>query len=376
MHDALATFCTHGGRVADARAAFGEGDWIDLSTGIAPWAWPVGDLPLGWDRLPEPDEIAALESAAGQAFGVDAAQVVAVPGTDLALRLLALVLGAERPAVVVPGYAGHRAAWPDAVGISSITLLSEGDLPTRPPSPRTWSGVHRAANSQAPDRAGQWTPEQVRGDDAGEAYALSAAGDGATYDLLVLASPANPDGRTSDPAMLRALAEAMTVVVDEAYADPAPGLAPHASDTLIVLRSFGKFYGLPGLRLGFVIAGEPVAGRLRAMLGDWPVSSAAAAIGTAAYRDAAWRRTQQARIGETGALLDQVLNDAGLPIVGSAPLFRLVAHDRATDLFTHLARHAILTRPFADQPDRLRIGLPRGAAALVRLATALEEFVR
>jgi cobalamin biosynthetic protein CobC len=75
-------------------------------------------------------------------------------------------------------------------------------------------------------------------------------------------------------------------------------------------------------------------------------------------------------------LLHHVLSDAGLPLVGSAPLFRLVACDRAADLFTHLARHAILTRPFADQPDRLRIGLPRGAAALVRLATALEEFVR
>jgi cobalamin biosynthetic protein CobC len=324
MHDALATFCTHGGRVADARAAFGEGDWIDLSTGIAPWAWPVGDLPLGWDRLPEPDEIVALESAAGQAFGVGAAQVVAVPGTDLALRLLALVLGAERPAVVVPGYAGHRAAWPDADAFSASLAQTEGSK----------------------------------------------------HDLLVLASPANPDGRTSDPAMLRARAEKMTVVVDEAYADPALGLAPHASDTLIALRSFGKFYGLPGLRLGFVIAGESVAARLRAMLGDWPISSAAVAIGTAAYRDAAWRRTQQARIGETGALLDQVLSDAGLPIIGSAPLFRLVACDRAADLFTHLSRHAILTRPFADQPDRLRIGLPRGAAALVRLATALEEFVR
>ena len=315
--DRWATFCAHGGRVAAARAAFGGADWIDLSTGIAPWAWPAAELP-GLDRLPEPAEIAALEAAAARAFGVaDAARVVAVPGTDLAMRLLAPLIGARAPAVRHPGYAGHRAAWPDA------ELVADGP------------GAH---------------------------------------DLFVLASPANPDGRVADPAALRALAARMTVLLDEAYADPAPGLCPDASDRLIVLRSFGKFYGLPGLRLGFVVAGAGIAGGLRAMLGDWPVSSPAVAIGTAAYRDAAWRRAQASRMAEAGALLDGVLADVGLALAGSAPLFRLVACDDAARLFETLARHAILTRPFADRADRLRIGLPRGAAALTRLAAALEEY--
>ena len=191
-------------------------------------------------------------------------------------------------------------------------------------------------------------------------------------DLFVLASPANPDGRVTDPAALRAIARRMTVVVDEAYADPAPGLCPYASDRLIVLRSFGKFYGLPGLRLGFVVAGPDVAAQLRARIGDWPVSGPAVAIGAAAYADAVWRRAQQARIAESGTLLDDLFASAGLSIVGSAPLFRLVAC--RDDLFATLARHAILTRPFADRSDRLRIGLPRGAAALTRLATALDGY--
>ena len=313
----LATFCAHGGRVAAARAAFGGEDWIDLSTGIAPWAWPVAGVPPGLDHLPEPAAIAALEAAAAQAFGVaDPAGVVAVPGTDLALRLLAGLLPARQVAVRDPGYAGHGAAWPDAEPVA--------DLP-------------------APDR-----------------------------DLFVLASPANPDGCVTDPAALRALARRMTVVVDEAYADPAPGLCPHVSDRLIVLRSFGKFYGLPGLRLGFVVAGPDVVARLRARIGDWPVSGPAVAIGAAAYADAVWRRAQQARIAEAGVLLDDLFAGAGLSIVGSAPLFRLVAC--RGDLFATLARHAILTRPFADRSDRLRIGLPRGAAALTRLATALDGY--
>lgn len=315
---ALATFCAHGGRVAAARAIFrgvdGGRDWIDLSTGIAPWAWPVGDVPLGLDRLPEPDAIAALEAAAARAFGMaDPAGVVAVPGTDIAMRLLAGVLPARHVAVLQPGYAGHRAAWPDAQAVANLP---------------------------------------------------------ADHDLFVLASPANPDGRVTDPAILRTLAGRMTVVVDEAYADPDPGLCPYASDRLIVLRSFGKFYGLPGLRLGFVVTGPDVATRLRGMIGDWPVSGPAVAIGTAAYMDASWRHAQQARIAETGAMLDSILTAAGIAIVGTAPLFRLVACTGT--LFETLARHAILTRPFADRPDRLRIGLPRGSAALTRLATALE----
>jgi cobalamin biosynthetic protein CobC len=269
------------------------------------------------------------------------------------MRLLALVIAARRPCVVRPGYAGHLAAWPDAVAITPDAVTMSGGSPAQ-------AGDQSTAPSA---RNSGLLPAQEHG-------SLRDA------DLLVLASPANPDGRVTDPALLRTLAQRMTVVVDEAYADPAPGLCPEAGDRLIVLRSFGKFYGLPGLRLGFVIAGTDLAPRLRALLGDWPVSSAAVAIGTAAYRDQHWHRAQQARITETGGLLDEVLRNARLDIVGSAPLFRLVACADATKLFETLAHHAILTRPFADQPDRLRIGLPRGAAGLVRLATALEEFPR
>ncbi|WP_010161745.1 aminotransferase class I/II-fold pyridoxal phosphate-dependent enzyme [Sphingomonas sp. PAMC 26617] len=369
----LALFHAHGGRVEAARAAFGGADWIDLSTGIAPWAWPVAGVDPGWERLPEPGAIAALEAAAAAAFGVaDPTQVVAVPGTDLAMRVLAPLLGAKRPSVVRPGYAGHLAAWPGAVAVSADSVDAVGhapSLPIRHPGPVPGSTVPRDP------RPGDTHPGGPR---AKPGVTVGVGGGGALNDadLLVLASPANPDGRVTDPALLRTLATTMTVVVDEAYADPAPALCPHASDRLIMLRSFGKFYGLPGVRLGFVVAGQDLATRLRTLLGDWPVSSAAVAIGTAAYRDDGWRQAQASRIAETGTLLDEVLRDAGLDLIGHAPLFRLIACKAATRLFETLARHAILTRPFADQPDRLRIGLPRGAAGLVRLATALEEFPR
>jgi cobalamin biosynthesis protein CobC len=321
---ALATFCAHGGRLGEARALFGGEDWIDLSTGIAPWAWPARVAAGALERLPEPGEIDALEAAAAEAFGVtDPANVVAVPGTDIAMRLLAPLLGATRPAVLEPSYAGHRAAWPYAASITDI---------------------------EDPRLAGR--------------------------DLFALASPANPDGRIADRAALIRLSVRMRLVVDQAYVDLDPGLAPFASDRLIVLRSFGKFYGLPGLRLGFVIAGPGITSRLRSVLGDWPVSSLAVGIGSAAYRDGAWQATQRQRIADAGAALDALLAGAGLSIVGRAPLFRLIAHECAEALFEALARHAILTRPFADAPDRLRIGLPRDAAASARLGAALKEFAR
>ncbi len=326
MTSDLAEFCAHGGRVAAAMRAFGGADWIDLSTGIAPWPYDHGAASLGFDRLPEPGELAALEGAAAQAFGVAGrAQVVAVPGTDLALRLLAVILAAERPAVVRPGYAGHASAWGKARAVAALT-------------------------------------------DPGDA------------DLLVLASPANPDGRVTPSDLLRTLSLRMTVVVDEAYADPDPGLCGDASDRLIVLRSFGKFHGLPGVRLGFVIAGPQVAGALRHLLGDWPVSSAAIRIGTAAYANPAWLAHQAERIETVGELLDLMLADtgadAGLATIGGASLFRLIEHPDAHALFRHLCGHAILTRPFDDRPDRLRIGLPPDGAALARLTTALAEFTR
>jgi len=194
-------------------------------------------------------------------------------------------------------------------------------------------------------------------------------------DLIVLANPNNPDGHRLDRAALLAMAERATLVVDEAFADvdPLESIVDAGSDRLVVLRSFGKFYGLPGLRLGFVIAPDAVAAELRALLGDWPVSTAAIAIGTAAYADRGWQAAQRRRIAEANARLDGALGR--LPIVGGTSLFRLVEVADAHGLFRHLAARAILARPFADRQDRLRLGLPPDAVAAGRLADAIGEYL-
>ncbi len=194
------------------------------------------------------------------------------------------------------------------------------------------------------------------------------------HDLIVLASPPIPMAESSIRRWRGRIAGRMTLLVDEAYADPEPCLSAMPWDGLVTLRSFGEFYGLPGLRLGFAIAAAPLAERLRALLGDWPISAPAIAIGTAAYRDRAWREAQARRIAEQGAALDAILEEAGLVKSGGAALFRLVACEDAEGLFRHLAGRAILTRPFAGRPDRLRIGLPRDGEETDRLASALGGF--
>ena len=220
-------FTRHGGRLADARAAFphAPAPWIDLSTGINPRSWPVRNVKRpALDRLPDPADTAALERVAGETFGADPTCVVAVPGADAGLRLLPYLTGARDVAIMEPTYSGHRAAW-EAAGIS------------------------------------------VRGIDRSDRARCSAG-------ALVVVNPNNPDGGSVSPQELLALARNRWLIVDESFveAEDQLSIAAQVADRIVVLRSFGKFYGLAGVRLGFVIAAREVADRLRAMIGDWPVS--------------------------------------------------------------------------------------------------------
>lgn len=308
----------HGGGIAAARTHFGDGDapWLDLSTGINPNPWPVpADLAIDWQALPDESGLAALERAAAGHFGADPQHVCALPGTEIGLRLAGDVLPAPA-AYLAPSYRTH------------------GDM---------FGGARPAT--------------------------LAEAGD----DTLIVANPNNPDGTTHARESL--LVHRGWLVIDEAFADHAPelSLAGAVSDErrLVIFRSFGKFFGLAGLRLGFVIGPRAVIAKFRARLGAWPVSAASIAIGTAAYRDATWIASSRAGLRRRAAALDAVLARHGLAARGGCPLFRLVETDQAEALFERLARRAILTRPFDYDPRWLRLGLPGSEADLARLDTAL-----
>lgn len=318
----------HGGGLAAARARFGEGrdPWIDLSTGINPYGWPgVSALDIDWHRLPDEADLRALERAAAGHFGADPAHVCAVPGSEIGLRLI-----------------GERL---------------DGPAFYRIPCYRTHGAMVAAARPIAADRL--------------------ADADGAT---LILANPNNPDGALLDPMAMADLLDRRGqgwLVVDEAFADTEalPGMAAQVGDDrrLIVHRSFGKFFGLAGLRLGFVLGPRAALEPLRDRLGAWPLSAAAIAIGTAAYGDAAWIARTRARLGDAASALDAMLRGAGFDPVGACPLFRLIATGDAAALFERLARRAILTRPFDEQPHWLRLGLPADRHQLARLEAALRD---
>ena len=315
----------HGGGLAAARAHFGGEDWLDLSTGINPHAWRgIADLAVDWRRLPEEADLRDLEAAAAAHFGCDPAHVCALPGTELGLRLIGESLSG--PAFHAdPGYRTHGAMMRQATSLAQAKL--------REAEPGT----------------------------------------------LILANPNNPDGRLLDrETLLDLLARRGAsgwLVVDEAFADSHPGqsLAANVRDDkrLLIFRSFGKFFGLAGVRLGFVIGPRPFLAKVRDRVGAWPVSAAAIAIGRAAYRDTAWITAMRDRLMREAAALDAMLAAHGFAAIGTCPLFRLIESADAMPPFEHLARHAILTRPFDYAPNWLRIGLPADAAALARLEQAL-----
>jgi len=317
----------HGGRLAEARAFYGGDVWLDLSTGINPTPWPgASGLTIDWQRLPDEAALSALENQAAAHFGVDPDFVCAVPGTEIGLRLLGTV-GIAPTAYVMPAYRTHSDLVTRRIALEHIAL--------------------------------PW---------------MSGS--------LILANPNNPDGRILHRHVLEeqlAVSEASGhwLVIDEAFADAVPeaSFAGEIDDDrrLIIFRSFGKFFGLAGMRLGFVLGPRSVIAGYRAKLGSWPLSSAALTIGSAAYCDASWIASMRSILPGQAAALDAVLVRHGFQPSGACSLFRLIEIADAAALFDRLARRSILTRPFDDNPRWLRIGLPGSAGDLVRLDRALAD---
>jgi cobalamin biosynthesis protein CobC len=316
----------HGGDLDRARAAHGGEDWIDLSTGINRVPYTLPDLPPHvWRALPTAEDTARLEAAAARAFETTG-PVVALAGAQAAIQLVPRLSPPGRAAVLAPSYNEHAAA-----------LTAQGWRVTAAPDLSAMEGS----------------------------------------DLAVVANPNNPDGRRWPPEALAALAgQVGRLVVDESFADAEPGLslAPQRSimgEDVVVLRSFGKFYGLAGVRLGFALAGPETAARLRALAGPWAVGGPAIAIGTTAYADAPWQAATAARLHADAARLSALLAGAGWPTVGATPLFVTVETGDALAAQARLARACIWTRAFPYSAGWLRLGVPGGPEEWARLAAAL-----
>jgi cobalamin biosynthetic protein CobC len=322
----------HGGNLNAARRLFPNAPepWIDLSTGINPVPWPVADIPhSAWTRLPEPSDLATLEAAARAAYGAGpAAEIVPAPGTQAIIQWLPHLFPARRVGILGLTYGEHAQSW-RAGGADIIAAHSLADFD---------------------------------GCDAG-----------------VIVNPNNPDGRLIPPVELAALAERFAkrgglLVVDEAFMDvirPAASLVPTLPDRAIILRSFGKTFGLAGLRLGFAVASPEIGESLRRALGPWAVSGPAIEIGRAALSDKAWLDATTRRLTEEVTRLDTLLIRAGFSVAGGTPLFRLAERPDAGAWFDRLGRAGILTRPFPVRPSALRFGIPCTLSGWERLEVAL-----
>lgn len=312
----------HGGGIDSAAARWGgaRADWLDLSTGINPLPYPLPDLPTdAWTALPDAAAQSALEHAARAFWQVPAkAALVATNGASAAIALLPQLVTPARVRIDGPTYNEHGRAF----------------------------------------RAAGWTLTD------GPAEAMVAV------------HPNNPDGRLWQAEEIAAPA---LTIIDESFGEVAPDASLIALATrprTVVLKSFGKFWGLAGLRLGFAIGDPELIAQLATRLGPWPVSGPALAIATTALKDTNWTQATRRRLAEDAARLDRMVTARGARLVGGTDLFRLYDTGDAQAWQEGLARHRILGRVFPYSARWLRLGLPGKTEHWQRLATALNEVGR
>ncbi|PBC12128.1 threonine-phosphate decarboxylase CobD [Mesorhizobium sp. WSM3859] len=326
----------HGGSLGRASALFPHAPqpFVDLSTGINPHSYPLFELPAtALSRLPEAAQLRELAEIAATAYGApSASHVAAAPGTQILLPRVASLLRPGKALVLGPTYAEHA----------------------------------RAA--------------AIAGHAVAEVSDFNALADA---DLAVLVNPNNPDGQVIEKPRLLELAALLRakgglLVVDEAFMDVGPIEQSLAGDVgaggIVVLRSFGKFFGLAGVRLGFALADQLTAERLDAQLGPWAVAGPALEYGIRALLDAGWQATMRQRLAEEAMRLDLLLGRFDVPVAGGTSLFRYLSFAEAPSLFSVLGEQGVLVRHFAERPGVLRVGLPGSEPEWQRLESALAAW--
>ncbi len=328
----------HGGRLDEAIAKYGgnKNDWLDLSTGINPNPYPVsGFAPEFWQQLPQNQNIDALKDCARSAYGAPVtAACAAGAGVQAIIQNLPVLFKPQSVAIIGFTYQEHGLCWQQA---GHDVLVADG---------------------------------------------LESAE--ATARIVIVVNPNNPDGRVIEPAQLVEIAKRLAargglLVVDEAYCDTMKDtsvISETGQAGLLVLRSFGKFFGLAGARLGFAFGPLPLIERLEETLGPWAVSGPAIAVGCDALQNKKWIKRARKRLWADRAAFEAKLSDADIEIVGATDHFVLIRHDYAKRLFEHFAKKQILTRPFPGREDWLRIGVPGKKPELNRLTRELAEFTQ
>ena len=321
----------HGGNLNQAAAQYHIPlkNWLDLSTGINPNGYTVPTIPAAlWQRLPEADD--GLNEAA-QAY-YNAPHVLATAGSQAAIQALPRLRSASNVAMPRTIYAEHAHHW-----------LAHGHK------------LHYFDGE--PDAS---LLERI--------------------DVLLVCNPNNPTGRLFQPETLLVWHQQLAqkggwLVVDEAFMDCTPKLSlsqfAHLPN-LIVLRSLGKFFGLAGARVGFVLAKKSFLTNLENLLGPWPIASPARFITKLALQDTAWQQATRVNLAQQSAQLSVLLSKYHLAQQGANALFHWLPSDQAQLIHTRLAQQGVWTRLF-EEWNALRFGLPP-EQGWMRLEAALKQI--
>lgn len=328
----------HGGKlIQEARKRNSDPkEWLDLSTGISPISYPSIDIPQQvWHRLPEEED--GLVAAAQQYYGYP--DLLPVAGSQAAIMALPRVIETQlgyKGCVLLPqrGYQEHHGAWQRAGWCIEFYQ-------------------HQPLNAQ-----------------------LSCT------DVVVLINPNNPTTVKHSGQAVAQLESQLTtnqiLIIDEAFMDgddEASRLRSKLRSNTIVFRSLGKFFGLAGLRVGFVAADEIWRAKLNAELGPWTLSGPSRYLATQALLDKKWQHQVATRLTELKneqlALLMQFFSPES---VRSASLFIRIEHPQAEALYQYCCEQLLLVR-LCDEKDAIRLGLCGDKSSLIQMQQALHYAI-
>ncbi len=262
----------HGGNLRElaARAGLAQGDILDFSSNVNPLgppAWLRCCVSRATDAVvhyPDPEYV-ELRAAIAEHHGAAADQVVVGNGTSDIIYALPRAVGRDG-VIVVPAYVDYaRACRQAGVGVREV-VLSEED------------GFRCELAALDRELAGQ--------------------------EVVFLGQPNNPTGLLCDPAGLGRFARqhpGNVFVVDEAFVDFVEGaqsLAEARPENVVVLRSMTKFYAVPGMRLGYALAGAETAELLREDLPPWSLNCFAERFGREVLHDDDYTRETRRYVAE------------------------------------------------------------------------------
>ena len=337
---------SHGGNLAEAAAEFGipEDQWLDLSTGLNPEAWVLKEaIPSKYlTQLPYPDT--KLLSAATDYYGTS--QLLPIPGSQAAIQLIPQITKTCTALMPVPGYEEHIYHW--------------------------------RKNGHAV------TPYNPQQDD------LLSIIQRDQPDVVLVINPNNPTGHVYSKNELLALLDVVEryaglLIIDEAFIDTHPehSLSSVRSDSVIILRSLGKFFGLPGVRVGFVIANQTWRDSIESALGPWAVSGPSQWIASQCLKDVSWqhkaKKSLQTLSNQQCAFLSKVFGHLSIK-TGSSDYFTTLhlLVETANAIQNHFAQNGILIRKIdlTKGESLLRFGLCANEASLNHFQQVASRYIR